>query len=145
MRMRVTIVLTVALVVFSSCSRHNTHEEMMEILAKVKKDNFRPDNMFVPQAKIDFIDSLLATPQDAGQVVHFKYLKARALMELGKEDDAIRLYEEVAQLANGSKPELARDLAIDVVQKVELKKIKWIINDPLCLPALSIPTQQAKL
>lgn len=104
-----------------TCSRYDCHQEMLDLLAKVKHDNALPDNAFFPSAKLPFMDALLAQPHSSpSQITYCKYLKAQILMELGREDEAITLFEEVRQSGNAAQTNLiVRDLAIAYLRKGE--------------------------
>ncbi|MBT1703315.1 FG-GAP-like repeat-containing protein [Chryseosolibacter indicus] len=107
--------------VLNTCSRYDNHQQMLELLAKAKKAGTDPGNMFNPSSKLVYMDSLLSLPHNtSSQISYCKYLKAQILMELGREDDAIELYEEVLQLANPLQKDLInRELAIAYLRKGE--------------------------
>lgn len=116
-------VLTSLLIILlcNTCSRYDCHQQMLELLAEVKQDMAMPENTFSPTAKLPYMDSLLTVPHSTpGQIMYCKFLKAHILMELGREDEAINMYEDVIQSANVSQTDLVlRGLAIAYLRKGE--------------------------
>lgn len=89
-------------VLLLSCKQKNTsHEEMKAILSQLRERSFKSKGQFSVQWKLSYMDSLLNlknSPPD--QVLLRKYLKAHILLELGLEEQAISLFEEVIMGAN---------------------------------------------
>jgi hypothetical protein len=67
------------------------------------------------------MDSLLERPHSTpSQIAYCKYLKAHILMELGREDEALQLYEEVSQDANSAQNDIiVRELGMAYLRKGE--------------------------
>ncbi|HEY3406094.1 MAG TPA: FG-GAP-like repeat-containing protein [Ohtaekwangia sp.] len=71
---------------------------MLLLLKEVEHKYAMAGNAYVPQAKLLYMDSLLRLEHSsADQIAYCKYLKANILMELGEEDKAIKIYEELAR------------------------------------------------
>ncbi|MCW5910310.1 MAG: CRTAC1 family protein [Cyclobacteriaceae bacterium] len=109
------------IVLSNTCSKYNCHEDMIALLWQAKTAGESPHNIFSAVAKLPYMDSLLAVPHSThGQIVYCKFLKAHILMELGREDEAIVLYEEVVGQTNTVQSNLIlRDLAIAYLRKGE--------------------------
>lgn len=109
-----------------SCSmelqrRNSCHEEMIRILKTSRENSFVPGNIFNPDAKLPYMDSLLSLPHSTpGEIRYCNYLKANILMELGREDEAIKILERLEK--NNSRyltPSIQRSLAIAYLRKGE--------------------------
>lgn len=107
--------------IFNTCSKYDCHQEMLDLLSQIRKNGTMADNTFNPPAKLIYMDSLLTIPHTSPtQIAYCKYLKAHILMELGREDEAISLYEEILPGMNQPQVNVAqRDLAIAYLRKGE--------------------------
>jgi hypothetical protein len=86
------------MLVLISCSSGNTKrptQEMINILESIDKSEDNPDNTFAPEASLRFYDSLLKTSPAPADVMKFKYRKANALLELGQEQKAIDVFQDM--------------------------------------------------
>lgn len=106
---------------FDTCNTPDPHQQMLGLLNDVKRTAEDPNNPFGSSAKLAYMDSLLAlrnnTIKDA---VNYKHLRANFLMELGREDEAIREFEQVVESGNAAKLNaVLRDLAIAYLRKGE--------------------------
>lgn len=99
----------------------SSHQEMVNLLEKVNKETSVVRNTFSPSSKLLFLDSLLLLPNATpDQVTHCKYVKASVLMELGREDEAIDLYEEILPFIQETQfTSLVRSLAVAYLRKGE--------------------------
>jgi hypothetical protein len=101
MRRKTLLVLVLAMFVLvrMSCDRDNAcHQEMISLLKQTNKNVNVLANNFYPDAAITYFDSLLSLPHSTpSQVRYCKFLKSQVLMELGEEEQAIQLMEEIAQ------------------------------------------------
>lgn len=78
--------------------RESCHEEMVHILKKVRNESYGPKNIFFPEAKLPYMDSLLSLPHNTpGDLRYCNYLKANILLELGREEEAIRILERLTR------------------------------------------------
>lgn len=101
--------------------KDDSHQQMIELLATVKRQTAVPENMFSSAAKLPRIDSLLNIPNSApSQIIFRKYQKAHVLMELGREDEAIAIYEWIIQSTKESQQEIVlQELALAYLRKGE--------------------------
>ncbi len=116
-----SILLCLAIFVLGTCEKYRCHEEMLSLLGEVRTNVRVADNTFSPDSKLVFMDSLLLVPHSTpGQVAYCKYLKANILMELGREEEATSLYEELTPNANDLQLTLIRrDLGISYLRQGE--------------------------
>jgi len=101
MKLKIVIASVLMMIAFmrSSCSTTSScHEEMISILQKTyKKVNVR-SNPFYPSSSIPYMDSLLSLEHSTpSQKRYCKNLKAKFLLELGEEKQAIELLEEITR------------------------------------------------
>jgi tetratricopeptide (TPR) repeat protein len=68
---------------------------MSDLLQSIDKAEDDPANTFYPEAGLRFYDSLLKAPSAGDDVMKFKYRKANALLELGQEQKAIDVFQEM--------------------------------------------------
>lgn len=115
------LVVAGVLVLLQTCSRYDCHEHMLQLLVEAKHTNEKPTNTFSPTSKLVFMDSLLERPHSTpSQIAYCKFLKAHILMELGREDEALNLYEEVVDDANAVQQNMViRELAVAYLRKAE--------------------------
>jgi hypothetical protein len=90
-----------------SCKRKlSSHEEMILLLAQAEKRSFNPDNSFSPEARLKYCDSILQTGEDYEGVLIHSYYRAKALLQLGDEEQAIAVLETLRKnVETGSKNE----------------------------------------
>ncbi|MDR7131141.1 tetratricopeptide (TPR) repeat protein [Algoriphagus sp. 4150] len=106
----------------SSCTRDlSCHQEMIDLLEQVRQKTSVAENIFSPAPKLIYMDSMLALPNNTPeQIMYCNYLKANILMELGREDEAITLYEKVLpSIKDSQSKRITRDLAIAYLRKGE--------------------------
>ncbi len=114
-----TIVITCWLC--NTCSKYDCHQQMIELLAQVKTKVNVPHNTFSSVAKLPYMDSLLSIAHNTpAQVVYCKFLKSHILMELGREDEAISIYEGLLEEVNSSQLDfLLKELSIAYLRQGE--------------------------
>ncbi|HEY5825758.1 MAG TPA: FG-GAP-like repeat-containing protein [Cyclobacteriaceae bacterium] len=115
------ISLSLVVLSFNSCWRTSCHEEMIALLKYTKQKTSVPENTFSSLAKLPFMDSLLAIPHSTpNQIAYCKYLKANILLELGRESEAITLFEDILSQTNASQQTMVRrDLGIAYLRQGE--------------------------
>lgn len=111
-----TIVIVILAGIVSCKQRSLPNQEMIDLLKLSAKADHNPDNVFSPEAIVEQCDSALngAPSNDARQAALHK--KGRALLQLGKEQDAIVLFEGLLQKLSlgdlNKREEILKDLAI---------------------------------
>lgn len=99
-----------------SCSSDNS-EEMVKILEKIHKENFKKENPFYPEAELVFFDSMVAvTKNDPYRNFISEYYKANAYLKVGEETKAVALLEKLLPKAlnklQGNADNIMNSLAI---------------------------------
>lgn len=95
--MRITVfnfwVWVVFVSILISCDRRDSHQEMIELLNQARSAYDKPDNYYASDAQAEYYDSLISSTSSAQDKMLYTYSKARALIALGREEEAIRLIE----------------------------------------------------
>lgn len=109
------------LLVLTMCSTRDGNEEMNALLNSAKVRANAPANSFHPNARLKYVDSLLAIPNiNPGQESYRNYLRAGILLELGREKEAVSIYEGLNLLASdGQRRVLLRDMGISYLRQGE--------------------------
>lgn len=131
MKSKILLLITSALIPFllQSCwQRPACHEEMVGILKKFNIESNEPKNQWYPLANLNYMDSLLTLPHSTpSQIRYCKYLKAKLLLQLGLEDEAIRILETLALDEKAYGVEMIwKDLAVAYLRQGE--RVNCITN-----------------
>lgn len=86
----------VALAIVTSC-QDSSHREMLSLLGQKRLAYDRADNYYAAGAQADYYDSLINSSNSPQDRMRFTYDKARALIALGKEGEAIKILEPQVQ------------------------------------------------
>ncbi|TNE55151.1 MAG: CRTAC1 family protein [Bacteroidetes bacterium] len=100
----------------------DSHQKMLDILAETRKKIFQFQNSFCAEARLQFCDSLLATTTDPSRKLNFTFIKAGVLLEYGDEEQAVALYESLANQVQGAPDALSqirKSLAIAYLRLAE--------------------------
>ena len=71
------------------------HQEMIDILAKVQSTINNPQNRFSAEAKLAYCDSMLRTTPELTKQFELATRRGDILLEMGKENEAIYMYQQV--------------------------------------------------
>lgn len=81
-----------------SCSRDEaSHKEMLNILKQLQADYIRVDNYYASDAHVRYYDSLISASGSAQDIMFFTHSKAKALIALGREEEAVQILEPQVQ------------------------------------------------
>jgi hypothetical protein len=87
-----------------SCDREETsHEEMLRVLKHLQSEYIRFDNFYASEAHVRYYDSLISNSSSGQDIMIFTHSKARALIALGKEDEAVSILEPQVQKITAGK------------------------------------------
>ena len=93
----------VLFLLFLSCSleilpKDNSHDEMVRLLRRFQNQSYSPHNPFTPKARLPYLDSLLASPNNlSGEIRYHSYIKAMTLLEVGREKESIKILERLSK------------------------------------------------
>jgi hypothetical protein len=79
-----------------SC-RRNAQEEMQHRMVEARLAAMDPRNLYAPEAKLIFIDSVINAQTNENEKVRSMYSKASILLELGREEEAVVILEEITK------------------------------------------------
>ncbi len=104
------------------------HEEMVAILKKFNRESQVSKNQWQPLIGLARMDSLLQLPHSTpSQIRYCNYLKANILLQLGQEDEAIAILEELTKEDKNYAFELIwKDLALGYLRQGE--RVNCIAN-----------------
>jgi hypothetical protein len=108
--------LCTLLLLLSSCRNTHPNQEMIDLLHSIDIYEDSPENDFSPEAILRSSDSLLNASPAKNDVMKLKYRKANALLQLGQEQKAIDVFQDM--LTNtpvsdmGQRKFLMKDLAM---------------------------------
>jgi hypothetical protein len=81
-----------------SCGREEaSHKEMLNILKQLQTTYSQFDNYYASEAHVQYYDSLINASGSAQDIMFFTHSKARALIALGREDEAVQILEPQVQ------------------------------------------------
>src|ERR1044072_631468 len=115
---RLAIFLWPAICFISGCTSQTTpNKEMISLLAGIAATENDFHNTFAPEAKIKFCDSLLKASAVYADSATALFGMANTLLELGQEEKAITIFEDMLKrlpywMADNSRPLIMKALAI---------------------------------
>src|SRR4051812_44336844 len=71
------------------------NQDMIDLLKISKGNDYSPDNIFCPEAKVKFCDSIIENASDNNTINGALSNKANALLQLGEEQKAIDIYQDL--------------------------------------------------
>lgn len=103
--MKITFLLYTLILLLGSCqNKTNPNQEMIDLLQSIDKYEDNPDNGFSPGAVLRFNDSLLKASPAGSDAMKIKFKKANALLQLGQEQKAIDVFQEILSESSSSEP-----------------------------------------
>ena len=87
---------------------------MITLLQSALKYENTPENIYCPEAMIRFCDSILNNSSADSDLLKAKYNKANALLQLGEEQKAIDIYEELLNKTSKGDFEQRRQIMKDL-------------------------------
>jgi tetratricopeptide (TPR) repeat protein len=85
----------VAVTLVSCTKGRSRNEEMINLLSNTAKSEYTPRNIFCPEARLIFYDSLLKDSADYDKLTDAEYHVALSYLELGKEKKATEVFESL--------------------------------------------------
>ena len=93
---KITTILYTLILLVSSCENSSLpNQEMIDLLRSIDQYEDNQENPFSPDAILRTNDSLLLTTTEMSDVMKFKYRKASALLQLGQEQKAVDVFQEL--------------------------------------------------
>lgn len=124
--------------IFFSCKhRPLPNEEMIDLLKAAEKYENNPQNIYCPEAIIRYSDSILGHSSGEAEMNKASYNKANALLQLGEEQKAIKIYEDLlnkTSLADAEQRKLLmKDLALSYLRLGERNNCIYNHNAESCV------------
>jgi hypothetical protein len=86
----------------SSCKqRPLPNQEMIDLLKKIQKNNYNPENNFSPEAVVKYSDSVIDNNEGEETVIKALHNKGNALLQLGEEQKAIDVFNDLLKKIPG--------------------------------------------
>jgi hypothetical protein len=89
------LLFAVCLLVGSCKNKPLPNQEMIDLLKAADKRAYNHENAFSPEAAVSYADSILKTSLPESDAFNIQIRKANALLELGEEQKAVDLLEEM--------------------------------------------------
>lgn len=88
----------------TSCDREeDSHAKMVDLLKELQRTYIRFDNFYASEPQVHYYDSLITHSSSAQDNMFFTMSKARALIALGREDEAVAILEPQVKKINAEK------------------------------------------
>ncbi len=138
----ITILFSIAFFLYASCKHKSLpNQAMIDLLKASEKYGDNPDNIFSPEAKIKFCDSILNTSPDENVLIKALGDKANALLQLGEEQKAIDIFQDLLNKIPRSNLEqrqsIMKDLAVSYLRLGERMNCFHMHNAESCIFPIS--------
>jgi tetratricopeptide (TPR) repeat protein len=126
---------------FISCkSKVLPNQDMIDLLKAAEKNYNSPKNVFCPEAVVRFCDSLLNNSSDENVVTKALNKKANALLQLGEEQKAIDIFQDLQTKTKGNidqRQSILKDMAITYLRLGERINCIHMHNAESCIFPIS--------
>ncbi len=126
---------------FVSCKRKKVpNQEMVDLLKKAEKTSENPENAFSPATVVEFCDSIIHNSSNTDEITNALYKKANALLELGEEQEAINIFQDLLGKTKGNLDErqsILQDMAISYLRLGERMNCINMHNPESCIYPIS--------
>ncbi|MEO7043747.1 MAG: FG-GAP-like repeat-containing protein [Ferruginibacter sp.] len=127
--------------VFISCKRKVLpNQDMIDLLKTAERNYSSPQNVFCPEAVVKLNDSILHYSSNEDVLKKALNNKANALLELGQEQDAINIFQDLLTKTNGNldqKQSILKDMAISYLRLGERMNCINMHNAESCIFPIS--------
>jgi hypothetical protein len=126
---------------FISC-KPETHpnQAMIDLLKEAGKNYNSPNNLFSPDAVVTYCDSILKNSSDETEKIKALNRQAKAFLELGQEQKAIDIYNDLLGKTKGNldqRQAILKDLAISYLRLGERMNCIHMHNAESCIYPIS--------
>jgi tetratricopeptide (TPR) repeat protein len=116
------------------------NQDMIDLLKAAEKNYNSPKNVFCPEAVVRFCDSLLNNSSDENVVTKALNKKANALLQLGEEQKAIDIFQDLQTKTKGNidqRQSILKDMAITYLRLGERINCIHMHNAESCIFPIS--------
>jgi hypothetical protein len=92
---RLSLVILLSLLLNACRHKVLPNQDMIDLLASAKDYDYNAENVFSPEAMVKFCDSIIHNAPDENTVTDAFKKKANALMQLGEEQKAIDIFQDL--------------------------------------------------
>ena len=129
-------------ILFFSCKQKPLpNQAMIDLLKEAERNNQNPENVFSPETVVKYTDSIINNSSDAYVVTNALDRKANALLQLGKEQKAIDIFQDLLGKTKGNLDErqsILKDMAISYLRLGERLNCINMHNASSCIYPISI-------
>jgi hypothetical protein len=126
-------ILLLGFAIISSCKKPSSHEKMISILKGLSKRNNSVLNFFSPETQLAYYDSVLKIP-GKGNSINLLANKAALLIKVGKEEQAVKIYEDLYKRNDfPKKDEMLPDMGIAYMRLGERNNCMLSHNGSSCI------------
>ncbi len=129
-------------ILFFSCkSKPLPNQGMIDLLAEAEKNYQSPENVFSPESVAKYADSIIDHSSDEDVITNALNNKANALLELGEEQKAIDILQDLLGKTKGNLDErqsILKDMAISYLRLGERMNCINMHNAASCIYPISI-------
>ncbi|HEY5368399.1 MAG TPA: CRTAC1 family protein [Hanamia sp.] len=128
-------------ILFFSCKQKPLpNQAMIDLLKEAERNNQNPENVFSPETVVKYTDSIINNSSDAYVVTNALDRKANALLQLGKEQKAIDIFQDLLGKTKGNldlRQSILKDLAISYLRLGERMNCINMHNAESCIYPIS--------
>ena len=137
---RFLLAFVVPILFFSCKQKPLPNQGMIDLLKTAEKNYQNPENVFSPEAVVKYTDSVINNSSDEDLITKARYQKANAFLELGEEQKAIDIYNDLLAKTKGDldlRQSILKDLAITYLRLGERMNCINMHNVESCIYPIS--------
>ncbi|MEP6949715.1 MAG: CRTAC1 family protein [Ginsengibacter sp.] len=128
-------------ILFFSCkSKLLPNQGMIDLLKAAERNFQNPENVFSPETVVKYADSIIQNSSNEDLVTKALYRKANALLELGEEQKAIDIFQDLPGKTKGNldqRQSILKDMAISYLRLGERMNCIGMHNAESCIYPIS--------
>jgi len=128
-------------ILFFSCkSKPLPNQGMIDLLKEAQRNYQNPENVFSPESVVKYTDSIINNSSDEDAITKALDRKANALLELGEEQKAINIFQDLLGKTKGNldlKESILKDMAISYLRLGERMNCINMHNAESCIYPIS--------
>jgi tetratricopeptide (TPR) repeat protein len=137
---RFLLAFVVSILFFSCKQKPLPNQGMIDLLKTAEKNYQNPENLFSPEAVVKYTDSVINNSSGEDLITKARYQKANAFLELGEEQKAIDIYNDLLTKTKGDldlRQSILKDRAITYLRLGERMNCINMHNAESCIYPIS--------
>ncbi len=137
---RFLLVFALPILFFSCKPKSFPNQGMIDLLKTAEKNYQNPENVFSPEAVVKYTDSIINSSSDENVITKAQNQKANALLELGEEQKAINIFQDLLGKTKGNLDQrqyILKDMAISYLRLGERMNCINMHNAESCIYPIS--------